>query len=299
MRIDNASSSAPFSATEHWSGVANLFQREFDLHGIEEIETGYFNLRFSGFAPGDPRLHRYLLYTYFRILRQRDSLGLLDKVSATCPVLPGFGYMIDGCRVSLDLLLSIDEFYSLLEAMPNLATDAMLVAEIGAGWGRLGYLLKKVNPLITYIVFDLPEILLISSSYLPRLLPDVSYGSYEHGRQLRTLDHDALTTRGMWFFGAQDFAKVKDNTFDIVVNIASFQEMTKSQVNTYIGMIDKKTRKEGCLYVKQLWSGKVQGHKLTEIDGYTSYEFPASWQKVFLRNVTFSQDFFEAAFRII
>ena len=76
---------------------------------------------------------------------------------------------MDSQTLSLDLLFSIDDFYNLYEINPKIAHEPIVVAELGAGWGRLGYVLRKVNPRATYIVFDLPEVLLISQTYLPTL----------------------------------------------------------------------------------------------------------------------------------
>lgn len=120
MRTHNSRTPSPFRATEHRQSVAQLFDHVFSLEGIGDAEEQYFNLRFSGFAPGDPRLHRYLVYTYFHLLRDRDVHGLLKRIPAIEPLKLGMAYEIDGCKISLDLLFSIDEFYSLLELRPDL-----------------------------------------------------------------------------------------------------------------------------------------------------------------------------------
>jgi putative sugar O-methyltransferase len=297
MRADNSRASSPFRATETWESVARLFDRVFRLEGIGDVGGQYFNLRFSGFAPGDPRLHRYLVYTYFHLLRDRDVHGLLKRIPAIEPVKLGMAYEIDGCKISLDLLFSIDEFYSLLELRPDLMSEPVVVAEIGAGWGRLGYVLKRVNPRLAYIIFDLPEVLLISSTYLPRLLTGEEYRTYRQARGIPSLSRQAFFRAGVWFLGSHDLPRVQEGSLDVVVNIASFQEMTETQVGHYFQIISEKGR-GGHLYLKQLWEGATHGHRLGEISGYGRYPFPSGWEKVFLRNVSFSPDFFETAYRI-
>lgn len=297
MQTDNSRAPSPFRATEHWEDVAQLFDRVFRLEGIGEVQEQYFNLRFSGFAPGDPRLHRYLVYTYFHLLRDRDVHGLLRRIPAAEPVKLGMAYEVNGCKISLDLLLSIDEFYSLLELRPDLMSEPVIVAEIGAGWGRLGYVLKRVNPRLTYIIFDLPEALLISSTYLPRLLTGEEYRTYRQAREIPSLSRQAFFRSGVWFLGSHDLSRVQEGSLDVVVNIGSFQEMTETQVGQYFQIISEKGR-GGHLYLKQLWEGATHSHHLGEISGYGRYPFPSAWEKVFLRNVSFSPDFFETAYRI-
>jgi putative sugar O-methyltransferase len=295
MRSDNAAAPPPFRATAHWTEVARLFDECFYLEGLDDVETAYFNLRFWGFAPGDQRLHRYLVYAYFQLLRPRDSLGLLEKIPATCPLGPGFAYEIESCKVSMDLLTSIDDFYSLLELQPDLVSAPVIVADIGAGWGRLGYVLKHVNPKAAYVVFDIPEVLLISSHYLPKVLPGIPYKSYRDTREDGRLDRQTLLAGGMWFLGTPDLTRV--DSLDVVVNIFSFQEMTETQVGQYFEIISR-IAQGGSIFLRQLWTGRTHGHHVGEINGYDRYPFPPTWGRVFLRNARFSPDFFETAYRV-
>ncbi len=295
MRRDNAEAPAPFRATALWRDVVRLFDRVFFTHGIGEVESQYFNVRFFGYLPGDHRLYDYLLYTLFSIVRQRDDLGLLQKVPCSAPA-QSLARTIEGTRVSLDLLLSIDDFYNLREAQPDIVTGPVVVADIGAGWGRIGYVLKKINPLASYLVFDLPEALLISSTYLPTRLAGIPVRPYNYVRG-RPLDRTTLQDGGLWFLGTQDIERVADGALDVVVNVASFQEMTRDQVDRYFGHIDAKAT-GGRLYLRQLWTGATHGHHLNEVAGYDDYPFRRHWRQLFLRNSTMSDHFFDTAFAL-
>ena len=57
---------------------------------------------------------------------------------------------------------------TILDKVPDIATKPLVVLDLGSGWGRMGYILKKLNPSICYIACDLPESLVVSSSYLPK-----------------------------------------------------------------------------------------------------------------------------------
>lgn len=297
LRSDNLAAAEPFRATALWRGAARLFEREFHLSGVEDVEGQYYNLRFFGYAPGDHRLYDYLVYTYYQVVKQRDVLDLIHRAPATAPLGPGRGYEFDGARVSLDQLLSIDDFYNMRELRPELDQAALVVADLGAGWGRLGYVLRRANPRISYVVFDLPETLLVSSSYLPRLLPDASVAGFDVARALGGLDRATLRGRDLWFLGSQALPRLADGTIDLFVNVASFQEMTRRQVELYFGLIDR-TARGGSLYLRQLWSGSTHGHRLGEVAGFDDYPFLVSWRRAFLRNSRFSHLFFEAGFQL-
>src|SRR6266851_6713371 len=84
MRQDNRGAGPPFSASKHWQMLAAQFENALRSEQLSNPEEQSFNLSFSGFAPTDLRLHRYVCWLYRRALKQRDSLGLLDRLRATC-----------------------------------------------------------------------------------------------------------------------------------------------------------------------------------------------------------------------
>src|SRR3546814_3378132 len=58
--------------------------------------------------------------------------------------------------------------------------------------------------------------------------------------------------------GAQDLPRIADGALDFVINIASFQEMSREQVSAYLDVIDRKA--SGLLYTQQLWSSRSEEH---------------------------------------
>ncbi len=99
------------------------------------------------------------------------------------------------------------------------------VMEIGAGYGGLIYNLQKILPdvAIEFTIVDLPETLLFSKSYL------------------------ALTanTEKIKFLPNYKFNTLRDQ-YDLVLNIATFQQLTKEQLDMYLDFIQKNLR--GWLY---------------------------------------------------
>jgi putative sugar O-methyltransferase len=298
FRATNLAASAPFRATDHWRQVASLFDREFHNRGLSEVEDSYYNLRFSGFAKSDPRLSGYLVWTYYQLIKERDVFNILERMSDE-PREVVVSHEVRGRTLSLDTLISIDDFYNLVDAAPEIMQKPLIIADIGAGWGRLGRIIKTVAPQCIYMIFDLPEPLLISSYYLPRILKTVKFSDHLDASDPKAypLGRSLLETSGLWFLGSQDLARIEDRAIDIVVNIASFQEMTKEQVASYLTIIDHKAT-GGHLYTRNLWKGSTHGHQSGEIGEFSDYQFPSHWKKLYLRDSRLSNDFFEAAFNL-
>lgn len=234
---------------------------------------------------------------YRRILQQRDSPWLLHKLQATSKTERGYAYAMDGDLLSLDLLLSIDDFYNLYELHPGVATEPLVVAELGAGWGRLGHVPLAVNPKLTYVVMDLPEILLVCQTYLPKTLPHATVADYRFTRTVERFTRGQLLTKNLWFAGAQAAARFEPGAVDIAVNIASFQEMPLAYVEQYMTCFSGMAR-GGHVYLRQLRDGSAHGHHFDEIAGIDAYPFPPEWQRQYLRASVLSDEFFEAGYAV-
>jgi putative sugar O-methyltransferase len=296
MRRDNVAANAPFVASQHWKKVVSLFEDVFFREGIQNPEEQTLNLRFSGFPLRDERLHRYICWMYQKLLEPRDKLELLGRLRATCAVQNGLAYQFDSRILSLDLLLSIDDFYNLYEISPAIATEPVVVAELGAGWGRLGYVLQTINHRASYVIFDLPEVLLISQSYLPTLFPNSVARRYSENRNMR-FSKALLQNANFWFLGPQQMPLFEANSIDYIINIASFQEMPEADVESYLHYFSVLASGGNC-YLRQLYSGRTHKHELNEIPGFSSYKFPDTWRRHYLRKSTLSDAFFEVGFSI-
>jgi len=295
MRCDNAASAGPFRASEFWSQLNKTFDDLLEIEGLSGIESLAINRYFSGHSPSRPLEHAsWLLYNN---LKTRDRLHILDKVPASVDKESGLGYLFEGNFVSWDLLISVDALYAIAEIDDSILTKPVTVLDLGGGWGRIGYVLKSVNPKCVYITCDLPESLFISSSYLPRLLQDTRAFHYIENRKVKTFSRESLLCEGgIRFCGTQDLLRFADKSLDFFINIASFQEMTPEQVDQYFDIIDSKVN--GILYIQEYWSGLQMGHTKREISGYQSYPFRPHWKCNYVRNVSFSSTYFEAAFTL-
>lgn len=266
----------PFRADPHWQDVSRMFSEHFETEGIGNIQEQYYNSRFAGYDPKS-RLYRHLSNVHRDYILNRDFLELSRGDS------------------SPETLLSVDDFYNILSLKPELIKEHLIVADIGGGWGRMGYILMRANPTITYLDFDIPETLLVAISYLPTRLPDARFMCYPETKKHR-LNRDVLRSNELWLMPAQDLLRVEDDTLDLAINLFSFQEMEKESVNLYLYLIDRKLRIGGAVYLREYGHGKSLGLSRGEIGDIGDYEFPKTWHEIFLRDVLFAEDFFEAGF---
>ena len=296
MREQNRQSHSPFKASAIWLELSKRFDDWFWWEGIADVESQRLNNYFSSPAPTDPKLLRYAMWMLYHNLKRRDELDLLSRIPATASTESGLAFDFGKDRVSWDQLVSVDNLYSISEADRSLLTDAVVVVDLGAGWGRMGYALKKANPKCVYVVCDLPEALLVSSSYLPRILPGERFHSFAANQAVSQFDADVFREGGIFFLGAEDLQRVADKSVDFVINIGSFQEMTLVQVDQYFQLIDAKL--SGVFFTQQLLRAETHNYRCGEIAGYDEYPFRTNWKRLYVRQATFSDLYFETAYRI-
>ena len=72
--------------------------------------------------------------------------------------------------------------------------------------------------------------------------------------------------------------------------------MLIEQVTAYFALIDKKVG--GTFYTQQYWKETGLKSRYGVTGGLEEYPFGPNWQRHYLRNTTFSERYFEAAFSI-
>jgi hypothetical protein len=102
---------------------------------------------------------------------------------------------------------------------------------------------------------------------------------------------------GLWFLGTQDLDRLQDKSVDLFINIGSFQEMILPQIEMYCQVVDRKVR--GTFYTLQLWKAETHGFNLGGIPGFEDYPFHPDWHRWYVRNASWSDLYFEAAYSIL
>jgi putative sugar O-methyltransferase len=202
---------------------------------------------FTSVRPYDYRSHHARQVGPFaerlRALRQKDPRGLFVPES---PRLGGFGHEIDGQLVNLDTLryyecLIAMERAGFLDAFRGGDVNRPLLLEIGGGWGGFAFQFKCLHPHACCVIVDFPEAFLFSAVYLATMFPAASVMTVGPGNDPGQdwVRHDFV------FVPHYLFHRLRLPSIDLAVNIASFQEMTTTQVSGYVAGLAK----TGCTHL--------------------------------------------------
>ena len=176
-----------------------------------------------------------------------------------------------GRLISQDLAKGALEANAIQRALQGRAPRSAL--EIGAGYGRIAYVLLKLFPEMTYSICDIEPALSISRWYLGQLFPE--------GR-LRFLTPAQAT-------------ELPTASIDLAISISSLQEMTAAQIADYLTLIDR-TAGSGTVYLKQWreWHNPVD--QITA--RFADYPIPENWIKLFEEPAPVQTNFQQAAWSI-
>lgn len=118
------------------------------------------------------------------------------------------------------------------------------VLEIGAGYGGLPLHFGRFAPGCRYVVVDLPETLLYSAAYLALEAPDRNVYLYDPATFDPAMLLDERSPVDVFLLPDYRLGALEplDLAFDLVLNIASMQEMRAEQVERYLGWIGRTCR---------------------------------------------------------
>lgn len=218
----------------------------------------------------------------------KDQLGCLEMCSE-----PLLGQPIPvtykGKLISQDLATSSLELNRIAEYVD--ISKIKKVAEIGAGYGRLAYLMMIRFPWLEYYIFDIPPALVISQNYLAATL---GHNSVEPCNGSSAILDESSGKPGVRACLPHQLALFSDGYFDLVINISSFDEMPPAQIQNYFSLIDKKCR--GWFYIK----GHEKAPDWCEVSGggLTELPYPDTWKLVYQGKDPFSPTFIERIYSL-
>jgi hypothetical protein len=203
----------------------------FDYNSKEALESfrrpNSPNNRLASWDPTDPtsRHFKFLIWNKCEEMSDRffEILAAIPRRDIGNPV--SIAYR--GQSVDIDYALSVDEclFLESNSLKPN------TIIEVGAGFGRTAHSILSIFPSVTeYIIVDLPEVLQLSRLFLSEVLSPAQF------------------KRVKFFNALADWSELSSRTFDLFINIDSFQEMDSEVILDY----EKKLmRNSSHVYLKQ------------------------------------------------
>ena len=233
--MNNAPQSA--GASSYWSQELAGFLYMLDASPLIISKLRHHAYHLTGIRNYDYREHHTHRIAPFK--EKIAMLKALDKnnlIMGEATDLGGFGYKVDGKLFNIDTL----KFYEGMIAMDKAGVleqfrnskDRKIVLEIGAGWGGLPYQFKKIFPNTTYVIVDFPSTLLFSATYLKTLFPEAKClildGRRESAKIQNAKNYDFI------FVPHYSWDDLEFTHPNLLINMASFQEMTTEQVENYV-----------------------------------------------------------------
>lgn len=192
----------------------------------------------------------------------------------------------DGHPISQDLATSIHEYRTLRPHLPSRG----VLAEIGAGYGRLGHVAHAADN-VRYWVFDISPALTVSEWYLSSLFPDrkiFRWRPFERWDEVA----DEVEESDFAFFSADQLALVPRGAVDVFAAISCLHEMTSEQADFQMAHMAEKGGT--ALYTKN-WTEWHNAH-----DGVTfrssDLTAPPGWRTVLDRTDAIWPKFTEKLF---
>jgi putative sugar O-methyltransferase len=230
------------SPSQYWSSVCSYFDYMLGLS-----EEYFAKLRVHTYHLSGDTYQTYLYDS--EDFRHANNLDALTRGIPSAYVLNepdggiGFRYR-DGRFVSADSLRFqriVNTLYrqGILSELSGDRARKCHVLEIGAGYGGLAHQLSNICKNMTYVIVDLPETLLFSASYLSLLNPKKKIYLYDSEDFSRLVESETLASYDFVLLPNYRLHSLSRLRFDLVINIASFQEMRTGQVEEYLDFIQR------------------------------------------------------------
>ncbi len=192
-----------------------------------------------------------------------------------------------GRLVSQDMANSVIEFDAMDEG--GRLTSSSTVCELGGGYGRTAYVVKKLHQ-CRYIMIDIPPALAVAQWYLSQALPDAKIWAF---REFESFDdvRDAFEAADLIFLLPHQIEMLPDDYVDFFLNISSLHEMERDQIANYVDQIGRCVRRGGHFYLKAWKASRapIAGGALA----YEDYCLEG-WNEVYHREARVQTEFFEA-----
>ncbi len=234
-------------------------------------------------------LYKFTVGNLWNYVRARDSEGILQTLEE-----PKIGNPIEiktnNKLISQDLANSVQEYYFIKPFIEKIDVPLKIV-EVGAGYGRLGYVLSSVLK-CKYIIFDIPPALYIAQKYITEIFPNKKIFSFRHIDSFHEIK-DELEQSDIAFFTINQIQLFPPDYCNFCINISSLHEMSidqRKEISRYMSKITK-----DFIYIKQYKKYKNPFDNI--IVKEKDYEFPSSWKRIQRRVTPTNTRFFEMIFQ--
>ena len=295
MKQDSRTAPPLYQAGRFWEQINNDFADLIYAGALQNLRNQYLNRRFASLDPWCRQAYRSLLWLYYQRLKAVDTERFLDTACEPSEGGVADQELIHAGAMSIDFLQAVDETYRVLAAwqMSGRSGKPRLIIELGAGYGRLAYVFRRIVPDCSYVILDLPEALSCSASWLGRVLAEEAV-PYSESRLMTRFTREALLSRKLWTLAAYQIEQIDRKSADAFINVHSLAEMPKAVIDNYFAKIDSLT--SGVFYSKQRSVERnAADNFVVTLD---SYPVRTSWHLLFLETSSLYENCFETAYAI-
>jgi len=189
---------------------------------------------------------REMAFRHCKLVGRISNATPLENIETSTYGSPNDLFAIDGKNYTLQFLSYYLRYCFIQKERPFRGDE--IIVELGSGSGFQIEVLKKMYPDLTILCFDLPSPLFLCEHYLEKVFPSQIASATDH------MDIDSLQNleKGkIHMFGNWQFPLLKDFSFDIFWNAASFGEMEPNIVSNYLSFIQSES-----IYLLQARKGK-------------------------------------------
>jgi putative sugar O-methyltransferase len=261
---------------------------------LNRVDTPRLILTMTGVETSVKPWHLFIYKLFvgflWELIHRTDRTGLAEKLEE--PLVGGpIAIVRRGKRISQDLANSIREYNTVLEVDPRLQGTHKRVAELGAGYGRLAYLLLQDND-TRYFIFDIPPALYVSQWYLGRVFGEKAIFRFRHIGDFSRC-RDEIERSRVAFFTPNQIELFPDRFFDLFATISTLPEMTLEQAKNYLAQMRRTTSRY--IYLKQWkdWENQNDAQRFSKVD----FDLGEDFQCVLDRTDAVHHLFFEQVWR--
>jgi putative sugar O-methyltransferase len=129
-------------------------------------------------------------------------------------------------------------------------SEKITVAEIGGGFGGMAYYLLRDRPGVTYLDFDMPESIALTSYYLLKAFPKLNFLLYGEA-ELR----EATEAADVILMPTFELTKMPEKSVDAVFSSHAMSDISHAAIEAYLSDITRMTKKY-FLYIGHAHGGK-------------------------------------------
>lgn len=155
-------------------------------------------------------------------------------------------------------------------------SNPTVIVELGCGFGNLARLWKLRHPSSTYVLVDLPEVLLIAAFFLRLNFPTARFGLMDDWP--KEPSRATIQNYDFWLLPNWGIEWLPDQVADLTVNTASLAEMDQDIVSHYLKQIRRTLVRQGYFYTCNRLVGRNYGQGAWET-GMSKWNLdPVDWR---------------------